>query len=209
MSAMATPKCGSISGINRKLLAVSAAVVVLAFVLGMIAPVAAQYAQSESDLHVSMGIYYRSWGIGRASEDHFLSAWEKSNHDPEIAIVAAVAAYRDRDYGTALQWLKRIPDDFGQRAVALCLEGAIYLRQANMAYTAASGPRPETYYSAAEQRFTEALALQSDFAYAKHMLAFIYAARGESVKAGILLAEIPEADRIDAVTDMMKLLNQR
>ena len=65
MSAMATPKCGSISGINRKLLAVSAAVVVLAFVLGMIAPVAAQYAQSESDLHVSMGIYYRSWGIRR------------------------------------------------------------------------------------------------------------------------------------------------
>lgn len=209
MSAMVFPRHGTTSRIARLFLVVSIVAIAVVQIPGVTAPVAALDPASDSDLHVSMGIYYRLWGIGSASEDHFENAWEKTGGDPEIAIVAAVAAYRDGDYRATLGWLSRVPDSFEQRAAALCLEGAVYLRQATTAFTGASSLRPETYYSAAEQRFTEALALQSDLAFAKYMLARIHAARGESLKATILLNEIPEAGRIDAVYEMLKLLNQR
>lgn len=181
----------------------------LAVVASLTAPNAASAASSQGDLHVEMGIYYQLWDMRSAAQSHFREAFDKTSGDPEVALIAAVAAYSGRDFSSALQWLKQIPAATDVYPIALSVEGAVYLQQVSAAYTGSVGLRPDGLYTAAEQKLTEALALRSDLAFAKHMLARIYAAKGQSQRAIMLLREIPEADRIDAVSDLLNLLMQR
>lgn len=185
-------------------------VFILAFVLLLTyaVPTRAQDPSSVDNLYVNMGIYYRLRGVKSASEDHFENAWDKTGGDPEVALVAAIANYVSVDYGAALGWLKRIPSDSEQYALALCLEGVVYLEQAGIPYAGRSILQSEYLYSAAEQRFIRALELNSDLVFAKHMLARIYAVRGELQKAVALLKGIPEAYQIDAVAQLLRLLQQ-
>lgn len=181
----------------------------LAIVAALTAPSVANTALSEGDLHIEMGIYYQLWDMRSAAQSHFREAFEKTSSDPEVALIAAVAAYSGRDFSSALQWLKQIQKSSAVYPIALSLEGAVYLKQISAAYTGSVGLRPDGLYAAAEQRLTEALALRGDLAFAKHMLARIYAARGQSQKATLMLREIPDADRIDAVSELLSLLLQR
>lgn len=170
---------------------------------------ASQESASNIDLHIGMGIYYQVWNMRTAARNHFEEAWERSGGDPEVAIAAAVASYQGGDDSSALQWIKMVGSGPPEYPVALCLEGAIYIRQAQYSYTGGLGSRPETLLATAERRFTEALALKSDLAFARHMLARVYALRGETQRALALLLEIPDADRIDAVSDLIGSLRAR
>jgi tetratricopeptide (TPR) repeat protein len=161
------------------------------------------------DLHIGMGIYYQVWNMRTAARDHFEEAWEKTGGDPEVAIAAAVASYQGGDFSSALQWIKKVRSDSPEYPIALCLEGAIYMRQADLSFAGILGSRPESLHALAERRFTDALALRNDLAFARHMLARVYARRGEAQRALALLLEIPEADRIDAVSDLIETLRMR
>jgi tetratricopeptide (TPR) repeat protein len=156
-----------------------------------------------------MGIYYQVWNMRTAARDHFEEAWEKTGGDPEVAIAAAVASYQGGDFSSALQWIKKVRSDSPEYPIALCLEGAIYMRQADLSFAGILGSRPESLHALAERRFTDALALRNDLAFARHMLARVYARRGEAQRALALLLEIPEADRIDAVSDLIETLRMR
>lgn len=158
---------------------------------------------SDVDLHIGMGIYYQVWNMRSAARNHFEEAWERTGGDPEVAIAAAVASYEGEDFSSALQWIKLVSGDSPEYPLALCFEGAIYIRQAQYSYTGGLGSRPGSLLASAERKLLEALALRNDLAFAKHMLAQVYASRGDTQRALALLHEIPDADRIDAVSDLM------
>ena len=170
---------------------------------------AAAESASNVDLHIGMGIYYQVWNMRGAARNHFEEAWEQTGGDPEAAIAAAVASYEGEDFSSALQWIKMVSSDSPEYPIALCFEGAIYIRQAQYSYTGGLGSRPDSLYASAERKLLEALALRSDLAFAKHMLAQVYALRGDSPRALALLLEIPDAERIDTVSDLIGRLRMR